>query len=461
MYSNSSSKSTVIGIIIGLISGVLVIPVSFSFAAIIFRSEEFSTQLSSLSKLVLISSAIHQLCFSYFSSLPFAIGQVQDAGLVFLAAIADSIATNVDHDKIIPTTLVILPICTTILGVLMFVVGKLKIANLIQYLPMPVVGGYLAYIGWFCGQAGLALMCNVELRAISDWYRLLHYEAIVLILPGLILGILAYVIIRNVDSPYVLPAYMVFILVMFFTILLITGYSIDDARRSGWIAPLTPAAPFYEVYTLFDFSKVDFSQLPRQGLRILGMFLVVSFSSSLDVAAIEMELGLPLDYDREMETVGLSNLISGLCGGYTGSYIFSQTIFTMRRGIVTRYCGYTVAVLEIVFFLLPFSITSYVPKCFFGSLLILISVDLLWEWLISSRKKMLQTEWYVTLLTFMSIQTCGIELGMLTGVVASLLIKRSNTDYHELPSKASSTITSPITGHSHPLTIHHYMIQET
>jgi SulP family sulfate permease len=147
MYSNSSRKSTVIGIIIGLISGVLVIPVSFSFAAIIFRSEEFSTQLSSLSKLVLISSAIHQLCFSYFSSLPFAIGQVQDAGLVFLAAIADSIATNVDHDKIIPTTLVILPICTTILGVLMVVVGKLKIANLIQFLPMPVVGGYLAFIG--------------------------------------------------------------------------------------------------------------------------------------------------------------------------------------------------------------------------------------------------------------------------------------------------------------------------
>ena len=29
-----------------------------------------------------------------------------------------------------------------------------------------------------------------------------------------------------------------------------------------------------------------------------GMFLVVAFSSSLDVAAIEMEMGLPLDYNR-------------------------------------------------------------------------------------------------------------------------------------------------------------------
>lgn len=30
------------------------------------------------------------------------------------------------------------------------------------------------------------------------------------------------------------------------------------------------------------------------------MFIVVTFSSSLDVAAIEMELGLPLDYDKEL-----------------------------------------------------------------------------------------------------------------------------------------------------------------
>jgi len=80
------------------------------------------------------------------------------------------------------------------------------------------------------------------------------------------------------------------------------------------------------------------------------MLLVVAFSSSLDVAAIEMELGLPLDYDRELQTVGLSNLLSGCCGGFTGSYIFSQTIFNLRRGVTddSRVCGWTVAVLELL-----------------------------------------------------------------------------------------------------------------
>ena len=127
--------------------------------------------------------------------------------------------------------------------------------------------------------------------------------------------------------------------------------------------------PFYESWLLYDTSMVEWRQLPRQFVRLVAMFLVVAFSSSLDVAAIEMELGLPLDYNRELHTVGVSNVFSGLFGGYTGSYIFSQTIFTMRRGVYTRFCGYTVVACELAMILLPVSIMSYLPKLFFGALL--------------------------------------------------------------------------------------------
>lgn len=80
--------------------------------------------------------------------------------------------------------------------------------------------------------------------------------------------------------------------------------------------------------------------------------------------------------------MGISNLASGILGGYTGSYIFSQTIFTMRRNVQSRVCGYTIFFIEIAVLLMPFSITSFVPKLFFGSLLVLISCDLMWEWLV-------------------------------------------------------------------------------
>lgn len=40
--------------------------------------------------------------------------------------------------------------------------GYLKLAALVQYLPLPVVGGYLAFIGLYCLEAGLSLMSGEQ-----------------------------------------------------------------------------------------------------------------------------------------------------------------------------------------------------------------------------------------------------------------------------------------------------------
>ena len=52
--------------------------------------------------------------------------------------------------------------CTGLLGVALVVLGRLRLASVVQYLPMPVIGGYLAFIGYFCGQAGLAFASGVS-----------------------------------------------------------------------------------------------------------------------------------------------------------------------------------------------------------------------------------------------------------------------------------------------------------
>ena len=80
----------------------------------------------------------------------------------------------------------------------------------------------------------------------------------------------------------------------------------------------------------FDFAHVRWELLPANLPTWFGMYVVVAFSSSLDVAAIQMDMGKQLDFNHELITIGLSNLVSGCTGGFTGSYIFSQTIFTFR-----------------------------------------------------------------------------------------------------------------------------------
>ena len=140
-----------------------------------------------LVKLVLFSAAVHQACYVASSTMEFAVGQVQDAGLIFLSAMARAVVADgeafkgqalsiVRHarrarnhaeglisdlaelgpeaagdDVICATALWVLGIATASLGLMLVIIGKLRLASLAQYLPVPVVGGYLAYIGFYCG----------------------------------------------------------------------------------------------------------------------------------------------------------------------------------------------------------------------------------------------------------------------------------------------------------------------
>ena len=162
-------------ILYGFINTIVVTPVMIGFCAIIFRHEAFHRDpavYAQLVKLCLFSSAVHQAVFTATSSLPFAIGQVQDAGLIFLSKMACDLANEMEHEPpeaLLSTVLVTLSASTALLGLALIITGKLQLAALVQYLPLPVVGGYLAFIGLYCIEAGLSLMTGLEVDALLGW----------------------------------------------------------------------------------------------------------------------------------------------------------------------------------------------------------------------------------------------------------------------------------------------------
>uniref|UniRef100_A0A7S1UB31 STAS domain-containing protein n=1 Tax=Phaeomonas parva TaxID=124430 RepID=A0A7S1UB31_9STRA len=426
MASNDGPENEVVkGAVYGVVNGLMVLPVMISFAAIIYRDPAFQPFLPTLVKLTIFSAGIHQIAFALFSSMAFAVGQVQDAGLIFLAAMAGTIVTfcndaGADSDTMISTTVVLLSSATLCLGLALMLVGRLKLASCVQYLPMPVVGGYLAFIGLFCGESGFAMMGGVEVAGVNEWYKFADPHVLTLITPGFVLGLGLYWAVRNCRHMLTLPGCMGAIILGFYATLYFTGTSLDEARELGWVATASADSSASAAWKYFRFGKVLWGAAPRIFVNWIAMFFVVAFSSSLDVAAIEMELGTPLDYNQELMTVGISNFCSGLSGGYTGSYIFSQTIFNLRVGVRSRITGFIIAGIEMVVFALPFSVVAYVPKCFFGSLLTLICVDLCYEWLIEARHKMAATEYFVCIATFVAVNIMGVEGGMLVGIVLAM-----------------------------------------
>lgn len=58
---------------------------------------------------------------------------------------------------------------------------------------------------------------------------------------------------------------------------------------------------------------------------------------------------------------------------------------TLLSGVDTRLAGVTTCIIVIAAAASPVSIISYLPRAFFGSLLVLISIDLMVEWLWQAR----------------------------------------------------------------------------
>jgi SulP family sulfate permease len=105
------------------------------YAAVIFYHPVFQPHMNALSKLVLFSSLMHQLGFTLFSSLPFAIGTVQDAGLIFLSFMSNRIATVIMEQEdgtaeaVLSTTLVLLAGSTATLGLVLMLMGHFRLAE--------------------------------------------------------------------------------------------------------------------------------------------------------------------------------------------------------------------------------------------------------------------------------------------------------------------------------------------
>lgn len=64
---------------------------------------------------------------------------------------SNTIANNILNDggtteEVLSTTLVLLSLATLALGLVLVLMGHFRLADAVSYLPMPVVGGYLAFV---------------------------------------------------------------------------------------------------------------------------------------------------------------------------------------------------------------------------------------------------------------------------------------------------------------------------
>jgi SulP family sulfate permease len=138
---------------------------------------------------------------------------------------------------------------------------------------------------------------------------------------------------------------------------------------------------------------------------------------------------------------GLSNVLVGCAGvGFTGSYIFSQTLFSLRMGVSRPFMGTVIAFAELVVFALPINVLAYVPKFYFGALVIWIGYDITKDWLFIAAKKVSPIEFVLLIFTFVAVTAFGLEVGIAAGIVGAAL--HFAYEYAQVSVKAFTVVPS-------------------
>lgn len=227
-------------IVFGLINATAGIPALIAFATIVFQHPCYSPYLDLLCKFFFASSALHQAVFNMFSTLPFAMGQVQDVGIIFMSAMATSVADIVHHEgkdveTALGSALFTMTVSTVIVGLGTMFVARRSLAGFVQYIPLPVMGGYLGFVGYFCIASGVGLGSSQEIGSLGSWVKIINKDSLIKLVPTLASCITMVFTLERARHPLALPSVLILLILLFHIVLLVSGITLAQAQAAGWV----------------------------------------------------------------------------------------------------------------------------------------------------------------------------------------------------------------------------------
>lgn len=410
-------------VLAGFLAGIVTITYSLSYAVFIF-SGHLAPQLHMGLQSALLSGCIVAWVVACFSSFRFAIAGPDSNAAALLALIVASTAQKLplhqpEHTWL-PTLWMALALSSIITGLLLFVLGHMKLGRLIRFIPYPVVGGFLAATGWLLFQGSFKVMCGIPLTFANIEF-LFEGHAFEHCLVGLGFAFILLLVMRKWKHFLLLPSMLTLAVGSVYLVLYTLDIPLATARAEGWFFRPLPNASFSAWHSL-SWSQVDGWLLLEQVTNLLAMVAVVTMTLLLNASGLELATDSDVDFDRELQTAGAANLLTGLLGGMVGYLSISRSLLNREAGGTHRISGCIAGSLCLVVLLWGGSILSFVPKPLLGGLLCYLGLALLAEWLIDAQKKLSRFDYMLVLsiLLFVSIWDFLTAVGLGT-VIACLL----------------------------------------
>ena len=432
MQKGLDTKLLVTNISAALVTSLLVLCGSVCAATFIF-SGKLSIFLPAGIGIALISSIIVNGIISSKGSFPATIAGAAIVPAAIMGVMAQAIYTEIERQSTevldvvtvaLPTILFSITLVSIVTSVILLMMGWFKLGKLIRFIPYPVMGGFLAGVGWLLVEGSINVMRRVALPLGNQWNYFFNVPTLTHVLPGVALAILILVMQRKTKHYLVFPTLILSGIALFYIILMATGTSVSEAREAGWLMESFSTKDVWGSYNVFHvFSNVDWRIIPTQLSNLFIIMAVSIISLLLSATGIEASLNNELDLDKELRVSGGANLLSGLLGGVISYHFILYTKANYEAGSRSRLTGLlTTLILSLVALFAAAAVVTMIPKPVLGALLLYFGFGLLYDWVISSWSRFTTIDYTLTVTILIAIASFGFLPGVVLGIALSVIV---------------------------------------
>lgn len=404
----------------GLVAGLVTLTYSISYAALIF-SGDLSPYLPLGISSALTGAIVLGTVVALTSSLPFVIAGPDGNAAALLALMAGNIAqtlTAINQEaKIGVTVWASIALSTVLMGLLLFLMGRLQLGRFIRFIPYPVLGGFLAGVGLLLTQGSFTVMTGKSLT-FGNLPYLLNLSHLLLWIPGLALAIVFLLILPRYKQFWVLPSLLIGGTALIHLTLKLWGVSIEAAIQGGWLFQTFPSTNPLLPWQTLSWQQIDGFSLSQQTGNLFTLFAVVAITILLCATSLEMATDQDMDLDQELCAAGLANAIAGCCGGMVGHLSVSRSLLNRAAGATHPLAGVVAGCFCGGMALVGDRFLYYLPRAVLGGLLLYLGLSLLVEWLYDAWFKLSRLD-YALIVTILLV---GAKFGFLEGVGVGLII---------------------------------------
>ncbi|MGH2655753.1 MAG: SulP family inorganic anion transporter [Actinomycetota bacterium] len=402
----------------GGVAGVLEVVLATSLAALVFSGELAQHRGAGIG-LALLGGAVVMLVIAVFSSLPFSVGSIQDTTATIIALLAARIAAAVPREDAFLTVVLAITVATVVAGLFFFVLGTLRLGDLVRFVPYPVIGGFLAGTGWLLAKGALGVLTDVpvSMATLGDvagerakW------------LPGAAFAITVLWVTRRRPHPAVIPAVSLGAIGLFYAVAVVSGQGIEGARAGGWLIGPFPSGGLWRPWSFEALGGADWGAVLAQAVGMGTMLVVGVLTLLLNTTGIELVTERDIDLNRELRAAGAANVAAGVGGGLVGFHALSLTALAHRAGARTRLPGIIGAAICVATLVFGASALSLIPKPVLGGLLLYLGLGFLLDWVVFAGRRLPRIDYALVVLILAVIAAFGFLIGVAVGTLVALVM---------------------------------------